>query len=220
MSRTVENIRLYSATAAIFLVGVTGFSLLAPVDKRAEPYQNRLENGCFMLFGTAMLDRPGCFELQEDVTVKDGDDYFLWIKSAGVHVDLKGKTVTGPGQSSRQSGIYIEGGDDISISNGSVAGFMFGIRGEASSSGKTLGQVHIENMRISNSSVIGVKLVADNVTMRNTQVQAPAEASGRQFDYLKDISIEAKSCSYFPAPRSSVGRFAYYLARSPQNCAF
>lgn len=53
MNRAAENIRLYAATAASFIIGIGGFLLFAPIDKNAVPYQNKLENGCFMLFGSA-----------------------------------------------------------------------------------------------------------------------------------------------------------------------
>lgn len=196
MSTAAENIRLYAATAAVFAIGIGAFTLFAPIDRNAVPYQNELENGCFMVFRNSVLDRPGCFELQEDVTLDRDNDYFLWIKSSDVKVDLKGKTVTGPGQSSTQSGIYIEGGDNISISNGSIAGFMFGIRGEPSAAGEPLKQIQLKNLKVSNASLIGVKLIADDVNIENTNVEAPKEVENRKYDYVFDVSVEAQTCSY------------------------
>jgi len=221
MSRAAETIRLYTATAAIFAVGIGAFLLFAPIDKKAVPYQNKLENGCFMLFRSAVLDQPGCFELQEDVAFEGDNDYFLLIKSSDVHVELNGWTVTGPGQSSTQSGIYIEGGDNISISNGSIAGFMFGIRGEPSAAGEPLKKVQLKNLNVSNASLIGVKLIADDVTIDNTYVEAPKEGENRKFDYVFDVSVEAKVCSYSDGKGAGVSgqRLENPLVRLPDQCA-
>jgi hypothetical protein len=222
MSRAAENIRLYAVTAAIFTVGIGGFFLFAPIDKNAAPYQNKkLENGCFMLFRSAVLDQPGCFELQEDVAFEGDNDYFLLIKSSDVQVELNGRTVTGPGQSSTQSGIYIEGGDNISISNGSIGGFMFGIRGEPSAAGEPLKKVQLKNLNVSNASLIGVKLIADDVTIDNTYVEAPKEVENRKYDYVFDVSVEAKACSYSEGrgARVSGQRLENPLVRLPDHCA-
>lgn len=97
MSRAAETIRLYTATAAIVAVGIGAFFLFAPIDKKAVPYQNKLENGCFMLFRSAVLDQPGCFELQEDFAFGGDSDFFLWTKASDVQVDLNGRAVTEPG---------------------------------------------------------------------------------------------------------------------------
>jgi hypothetical protein len=220
MSSAAENIRLYSITTAIFAVGIGAFVLFAPIDKKAVPYQNKLENGCFMLFGTAVLDEPGCFELQEDVAFEGDNDYFLLIKSSDVRVDMNGKMVTGPGQSSTQAGIYIEAGDNISISNGSIGSFMFGIRGEPSAAGEPLKQVQLKNLKVSNASLIGVKLIADEVDIDNTYVEAPKEVENRKYDYVFDVSVEAKTCKYGESKVKTVSmqRPDSPLVRLPDNC--
>lgn len=220
MSRAAENNRLYAATAAIFTVGVGAFMLFAPIDKEAVPYQNKLENGCFMLFRSAVLDQPGCFELQEDVVFEADNDYFLLIKSSDVKVEMNGRTVTGPGQSSTQSGIYIEGGDKISISNGSIGGFMFGIRGEPSAVGEPLKQIQLKNLEVSNATLIGVKLIAEEVDIDNTHVEAPKEVENRKYDYVFDVSIEAKTCRYVEGKgkRVSLQGPDSALVRLPDTC--
>jgi len=196
MSRAAENKRLYVATGAILAAGIGAFTLLAPIDKRAAPYWNELDNGCFMLFGTAVLDRPGCFELQQDVVLEGDNEYFLYINSSDVQVDLKGKTVTGPGQSSTQSGIYINGGDNIRIANGSISGFLFGIRGEPTATGEPLKYLQLRNLEVSNASLIGITLFADEVYMLGTRVEAPGEVKNRKYDYFLDIRVEAQTCYY------------------------
>ncbi|MFN7093542.1 MAG: hypothetical protein ACK4P4_23695 [Allorhizobium sp.] len=220
MSRVAENIGLYATTVAVFAIGISAFMLLAPIDRTVIPYQNKLENGCYMLFSKAVLAQPGCFELQEDVAFENNDDYFLLIKSSDVRVDLKGKSVTGPGQSSTQSGIYIEGGDNISISNGSIGGFMFGIRGEPSVAGEPLKYVQLKDLKVTNASLIGVKLIANEVSIDNTDVEAPGDSENRIHDYIFDVSIEAQTCFYNNGKRRKpLGRPADgSRVRLPDHC--
>nr|CAD6596093.1 hypothetical protein RTCK_00209 [Rhizobium sp. TCK] len=220
MKRAADNARLYAVTAAVFAVGTVAFWLFAPIDKTAVPYRNKLENGCYMLFGSAVIDEPGCFELQEDVVFDGDDDYFLVIRSSDVRIDLKGNMVTGPGQSSTQSGIYIDGGDNIDISNGSLGGFMFGIRGETSAAGETLEGVKLRKLNITNASLVGVKLIADDVSIENIHVETPQGAENRKYDYVLDIDVEALSCSYRGSQQNSSSDHDRNepLVRLPENC--
>ncbi|EDQ34830.1 hypothetical protein HPDFL43_01495 [Hoeflea phototrophica DFL-43] len=196
MSRAADNTRLYAATVAIFAVGVISFLLMAPINKRASPYWHELDNGCFMLFATAVLDQPGCFELQEDVVLEGDNDYFLYINSSDVQVNLKGKAVTGPGQSSTQSGIYINGGDNIKIANGSIAGFLFGIRGEPTSDGEPIRRLMLSNLKVSDASLIGITLDVNEVSMSGITVIAPQEVQNKKYDYFVDIRVNAQTCYY------------------------
>lgn len=196
MSKAADNARLYAATAAIFAVGTISFMLMAPINKRASPYWHELENGCFMLFATAVLDQPGCFELQEDVVLEGDNEYFLYINSSDVQVDLKGKTVTGPGQSSTQAGIYINGGDNITITNGSVAGFLFGIRGEPTSDGEPVKRLSISNLKVTDASLIGIMLNVNEVFMSGITVIAPQEVQNKRYDYFADVKVNAQTCYY------------------------
>lgn len=226
MSKYPENLVLYATTGMIFAVGVGTYSALAPiadllesadtglssidrslaliamsispVDKNRSPYQNRLKDGCYQVFGPAILDRPGCYTVQEDITFEKDTEYLVYIKASDVTVDLNGKTVTGTGQSSVQSGIYIESGDNVKIRNGTVKGFMFGIRGEESLEGAPLESVIVENVRVANASLIGIKVASSKVSLRGTTVTNSDGPEPKQWDYLFDYLIEADECHVGP----------------------
>ncbi|SOE17800.1 hypothetical protein SAMN05877838_2704 [Hoeflea halophila] len=227
MSKYPENLVLYATTGIIFAVGVGTYSALAPiadllesadtglssidrslatiamaispVDKNRSPYQNRLKDGCYQVFGPAILDRPGCYTVQEDITFEKDTEYLVYIKASDVTVDLNGKTVSGTGQSSVQSGIYIESGDNVKIKNGTVKGFMFGIRGEEGIDGEPLGSVIVENVRVADASLIGIKVVSSKVSLRGTVVTSSDGPEPKKYDYLFDYLIEADECHLKPA---------------------
>lgn len=232
MSKYPENLVLYATTGVIFAVGFGTYSALAPiadmlesantglssidrslatiamsispVDKNRSPYRNRLKDGCYQVFGPAVLDQPGCYTVQEDITFEKDTDYLVYIKASDVTVDLNGKTVTGTGQSSVQSGIYIESGDNIKIRNGTVKDFMFGIRGEEGIDGEPLESVIVENVRVANASLIGIKVVSSKVSLRGTSVTSSDSPEPKQYQYLFDYLIEADECHIRPGGAASL----------------
>lgn len=230
MNKETRNIYLYSATGIIFAVGFAVYSALGPVDKMlnsyvgtlasidrslasidrtlapvnkmASPYANKLKDGCYQIFGSAVLDRPGCYILQEDIKIEKRNGFFLYIKSSDVAVDLNGKTVTGPGQFSLHSGVFIKGGENIIIKNGTIKDFMFGIRADDGVDKKRiddepLKSVYIENVDVVNASIFGIILKVEEVFLRENSVfRVLSEQEDIKYDYIYDIYVESKYCYY------------------------
>lgn len=204
MSKTAKNIELYFATFLILTIGVVGFWVFAPHDKRGDPYWNRLANGCFMLYGAAILDRPGCFELHKDLVLGRPNDYFLYIKSSNVSVDLKGFTIDGPGRDSISAAILVEAGDNVRIQNGRISQFMYGIRVEPGVAKPSPGAIYIKDIEVIDASVIGIKLQSDQAFLRGISVsRSQNEGEIEKFKYLYDILVSSANCDYKAAKPST-----------------
>ncbi len=184
-----------SLSAAV--LGYLSTSIDIEVPKREDhPYKAIQVNGCYQIFDRAYLDRPGCYVLQNDVLVANGSEGFLFIHSENVDLDLNGKTVVGTAESSTQAGIYVGGGDGIVIRNGTIRGFMFGIRGEAGEDGSRLENIAIKNVNVAGASTIGIKLDAADVSLIDVGVESRKEAIDSKRQYLFDISVDAVRCLY------------------------
>lgn len=179
------------------MLGYLSVSVDIEVPKREDHSYNAVQvDGCYQIFDQAILDRPGCYVLRNDVLVKNGSDEFLLIRSDDVDLDLNGKTVAGVGEGSTQAGIYVAGGDGIIIRNGTIKDFMFGVRGEADEKGNPLETIVIENIDIADASIIGIKLDAADVSLVDVRVNSRNDATDSQWRYLFDISVDAARCLY------------------------
>ncbi len=165
---------------------------LCPHDKIGDPYWNKLPNGCFRLYGAAILDRPGCFELHEDLVLRRPNAYFLYIKSSNVTVDLKGNTIKGPGKESISGAILVEAGDNVRIQNGHISQFMYGIRVEPGLAKPSPGSIYIEDIEVIDASVIGIRLQSSQSFLKNISVSRSNKAGEiRKFNYLYDVLIDS-----------------------------
>jgi len=220
-TRKAQRIAIAGLPFAALILGYFSFpdDIVVP-NKVDHPYKFPLVNGCYQVFDSAYLNKPGCYVLQNDVFVETDNQYFAWISSDNVRLDLNGKNVTGPGALSMHSGIYIEAGNNIMISNGSIGSFRYGIRGEPSAAGEPLKYIHLKNLKVSNASLVGIKLVADEVHIESTKVQAPQDVDNRENDYVNDIKVEAETCYYDSGDRdsTSIQPMGNPLVSLPENC--
>lgn len=171
MRRLEGNPRLYVWTLGILLAGTLVYSNLYRVSRMAMFAGTFIERlGCFPIYDSALLTMSGCYIVQNDISVKGRNSYALYVKAPDVSIDLNGKVLSGPSARSMQAGIYIEGGEDVSISNGFIQGFMFGLRGEPDRFGDSLKSVTLDKIRIADTQLIGFKFVADAVKVTDTRV--------------------------------------------------
>jgi len=76
--------------------------------------------------GTIRITRPGSYRLHRDVRLREAGAAVV-ITASGVSLDLAGHTLTGPG-GTQGTGILIEGGHGVSVHNGTLRGFAFGVQ--------------------------------------------------------------------------------------------
>ncbi|PCI02473.1 MAG: hypothetical protein COB78_13230 [Hyphomicrobiales bacterium] len=199
MIQKIERKPLFIIFGLIMAAAILGYlsfpgKIIIPV-QYGNLYKLPLIDGCYQILKSAYIDKPGCYTVQEDLFLEKSNDYLAWIKSDNVSINLNGKTVMGPGENSIQSGVYIEGGNDIAISNGIIDGFMFGIRGAADAQGNPLKAVSVANVTISNSSLIGIQLAADKVRILDSKI-VRLEHKTSKHNYVLDIQLTSPECYY------------------------
>jgi hypothetical protein len=75
---------------------------------------------------TVHITRPGSYRLGHNVRLKSAGTAIL-ISSGGVSLDLDGHALIGPG-GKQGIGVLVQGGHDVSVRNGTIQGFGFGVQ--------------------------------------------------------------------------------------------
>lgn len=119
------------------------------------------------------IDRPGCFRLSADLALQDLSGNAITVAADGVELDLNRKTLGGP-MDARGSGagIYANGVKRLRISNGTVKGFLYGIRIDGGSSGELASDVVITKVAASNYYFRGILVQAANASIEDNEIHA------------------------------------------------
>jgi hypothetical protein len=75
---------------------------------------------------TVHITRPGAYRLSHNVTLRQTGTAVL-ITADGVSLDLGGRALIGPG-GKQGVGVLVEGARDVSVRNGTLQGFGFGVQ--------------------------------------------------------------------------------------------
>jgi nitrous oxidase accessory protein NosD len=105
-----------------FVAGVASLVLVAAAESSAQEVSSLSLNGG----RTVRIERPGSYRLRHDVRLK-GTGAAIVIAADGVTLDLGGHTLTGPG-GKLGTGIMVEGRRNVSVKNGTLHGFGFGVQ--------------------------------------------------------------------------------------------
>jgi len=141
------------------------------------------------------ISAPGCYQLKQDLSFSNEDGTAVVVKSNRVRVELNGFRIKGPGQSAHSVGISVRGGHDVSIQNGSVDSFLFGIRAEAEGEAGPARGFLLKNLTLDDHALRAVmaggsEIHLENVLVRNTGVRVvlpnPQTAG---------IELSGKNCS-------------------------
>jgi hypothetical protein len=105
-----------------FAAGVASFVLAAAALSSAQEFSSLSSSGG----GTIRIDRPGSYRLRHDVRLK-GPGAAIVIAADGVSLDLAGHALSGPG-GKLGTGIMIDGRRNVSVKNGTLRAFGFGVQ--------------------------------------------------------------------------------------------
>ena len=75
---------------------------------------------------TVQITRPGSYRLGHDIKLSSAGTAVV-ISSGGVSLDLGGHALIGPG-GKQGIGVLVQGGHDVSVRNGTIQGFGFGVQ--------------------------------------------------------------------------------------------
>jgi hypothetical protein len=113
-----------------------------------------------------VIATPGRYALDEDRTTP------LRILAHDVTVDLRGKQIVGSGDpSAKDSGVYIEHGrKHVSVRNGRISGFMYGVLADAGAGRSSSAHVSLEGLALVGNSFRGALLHATNASVEHCTV--------------------------------------------------
>jgi nitrous oxidase accessory protein NosD len=103
------------------LAAALGGLLLAPRPAPAQEVASLSSSG-----RTVHITRPGSYRLSHNLKLRSAGNAVV-ISSSGVSLDLDGHALIGPG-GKQGTGILVQGGHDVSVRNGTMQGFGFGVQ--------------------------------------------------------------------------------------------
>ena len=148
---------------------------------------------CQEVSAPTVIRQSGCVRVVGDIAVTEPGGSALVVQADRVSIDLGGHSLTGPGATSAAPGIHVLGGDDISIRNGNIGGFLFGIRAEPSGSDE-IGRLAVQRMIVERGTARGIFAQADVVTIRDNIIRNLTGYTRWEGSYTIGIEIFAQSC--------------------------
>ncbi|NBK41190.1 hypothetical protein EON09_21955 [Pseudomonas soli] len=120
------------------------------------------------------ITKPGTYKLSKSLSATGNA---IQILSDDVEIDLAGYSITGPADDKVETlGIYSFGNNHITVRNGSINGFTYGIYVSAlvdslqSSGDLNSGRHRIEQMRVRGSTFRGIRVEGNNSVVADNQV--------------------------------------------------
>ena len=127
--------------------------------------------------GPMTITQPGIYVLQQDI-IYNGSGAAITINASNVTLDLNGYQIIGPGTPRNTAiGVYARNRDQITIRNGTVRGFMYGIYisddsdRALSGTGFNQGRHVVEYVRLMGNTFRGIRIEGRGNIVRNNVVE-------------------------------------------------
>jgi Ca2+-binding RTX toxin-like protein len=119
-----------------------------------------------------VISTPGTYTLTQNLVFSGTSGAAIEIRSSGVTLNLNGFSIIGSGvPETTATGISATNCSNITIANGSVSGFMYGVRLTDTSSGAaTYGGHSILQMSVSDCTFRGIQVLGPNSLIEDCQV--------------------------------------------------
>ncbi|WP_162876405.1 hypothetical protein [Achromobacter insuavis] len=162
---------------AVFVAGVVVAMLQAP---------QRQDEAAICTVTQGPINEPGSYCLNSDLPAS------LSINASNVTLDMRTFCIRSQeGLSSTSSGIEIgTGASRISVSNGCIDGFLYGIRSEDASAEN----IHISKVSLSNQTFRGISLRANNVSIVESVISNIHGTKVFHDAYAMGIEIHGQRC--------------------------
>lgn len=117
-----------------------------------------------------VITTPGNYKLGNHLTYTPSNGSAIEIQADDVTLDLKGFTLRGSAGSSTQAmGIHASNRSNITIRNGTISGFLYGVR--ADSNTQQVAQNYLlEDLRVTDNWYFGLWVASANALLRNNAI--------------------------------------------------
>lgn len=152
----------------------------APKCRLSNIYDHGQPDGfCKPIIRPDTLSEPGRYCLKNDLIIKEQNQSGLVITSDDVEIDLAGHAIRSTWPNSLGSGISSHDFDRLSISNGTISGFLFGIRMEECDN------CSVMRMAMHDNHMIGIRMYGDAGTVTQSHI---GEINGLGGDFASSYS--------------------------------
>ncbi len=119
----------------------------------------------------AHITKAGCYALKTDISVSDPHTDTITIEADDVEIDLNGhKVINSGGAGTSSSGIYANSVRNLSIKNGQISGYLYAIRIDGGSNGRSSENINVSGITASNNYFRGLSIEAINATVEKNRV--------------------------------------------------
>lgn len=117
------------------------------------------------------ISTPGDYCLAGNVVTTATSGEAITVAAGSVTIDLQGYEIAGTGSpSSTAAGIRSWAQSDVTVRNGTIRGFMYGVVLDGPSGGASSRNAVVEGLRIVNATYTGIRVTSQNASVSRNQV--------------------------------------------------
>lgn len=121
-----------------------------------------------------VIEHSGCYIVRNDLRYDGLSGVGIWLRTGDVHLDLGGYRVNGSsGPTTSAVGIHSEqSGKNIVIENGTVSGFLYGVRVSAGPNKQLTDRFVLRNVALLKNGFRGAMIEGTNTLIENVKVES------------------------------------------------
>lgn len=141
------------------------------------------------------ISEPGCYKLAKDVLLPARNSVGISIDANRVSLDLDMHHIDGPKQPATASiGVSVLGGRDIIIQNGTISGFLYGVRVEGGSGLRKTERFELNSVMLTDNFFRGAAINGMSSIVRNVTVQRTGGTTLFPSAYATGIELIGRDC--------------------------
>lgn len=172
---------------ALFVMALSSINSYACINIRTAP---------------ARISHPGSYCLASDLKVLNPASIGITIAADNVTLDFQNHALIFSAGESRASGVESNGHSNITVKNGIIRKFMYGIRIQdvdlnklKNNSPDAMHNIQVSNMQLENNTFRGVSIQARNSSVTNSKVYSTGGTTVFQNSYAIGIEMAGNYCN-------------------------
>lgn len=149
---------------------------------------------CMELVPPAIIEKSGCYRVVKDYSVVADADFGITVFASHVKLDLNGHKISGSGPKSTAAGVHAIGVERITIQNGTLRDFLYGVRIDPSAEQKVI-EATVRGVHVAQGTARGIHVAAENVTVEGSRVEHLSGYSGWPASHTIGIEVAASQCA-------------------------